>query len=73
MLHLWIIYVTSDLLLLCFRARLFIDALWSPAEKGLTSLLSFMMSKCEVVAFSLGQVWFLIISISDLCPFSYFY
>ena len=22
--------------LLCFRARLFIDALWSPAGKGLT-------------------------------------
>ena len=50
---LWIIYVTSVLLLLCFRARLFIDALWSPAGKGLTSLLSFVMSNCEVVTFSL--------------------
>ena len=28
------------LVLLCFRARLFIDALWSPAGKGLTSWLS---------------------------------
>ena len=27
----------SALCLLCFRARLFIDALWSPARKGLTS------------------------------------
>ena len=27
------------LVLLCFCAHLFIDALWSPAEKGLTSWL----------------------------------
>ena len=33
--------------------RLFIDALWSPAEKGLTSWLSFVMSNCEVVTFPL--------------------
>ena len=26
--------------LLCFHARLFVDALWSPAGKGLTSWLS---------------------------------
>ena len=37
------------LVLLGFRARLFIDALWSPAGKGLTSWLSFVMSNCEVV------------------------
>ena len=37
------------LVLLCFRARLFIDALWSPAGKGLT----FVMSNCEVVTFPL--------------------
>ena len=30
-------YVISVLFLLCFRARLFIDALWSPAGKGLSS------------------------------------
>ena len=41
------------LVLLCFRARLFIDALWSPARKGLTSWLSFVMSNCEVVTFPL--------------------
>ena len=52
--------------------RLFIDALWSPAGKGLTSWLSFVMSNCEVAAFPLdikGQVWCLIVSIPDLCIF----
>ena len=34
------------LCLLCFRARLFICALWSPIGKGLTSWLSFLMSNC---------------------------
>ena len=33
--------------------RLFIDALWSPARKGLTSWLSFVMSNCEIVTFPL--------------------
>ena len=37
--------------LLCFHARLFVDALWSPAGKGLTSWLSFVMSYCDVVTF----------------------
>ena len=50
---LWIIYVIYVLVLLCFRARLFINALWSPAGKGLTSRLSFVMSNCEVVTFLL--------------------
>ena len=45
------IYVISVLILLCFRTRLFIDALWSPAGKGLTSWLSFVKSNCEVVTF----------------------
>ena len=49
----WIIYVISVLFLLYFRARMSIDALWSPAEKGLTSWLSFVMSNCEVVTFPL--------------------
>ena len=35
--------------LFCFRARLFIDALWSPAGKRMTSRLSFVMSNCKVV------------------------
>ena len=50
---LWIIYIISVLFLLCFRARLFVGALWSPAGKGLTSWLSFVMSNCEVVTFPL--------------------
>ena len=37
--------------LLYFYARLFVDALWSPAGKGLTSWLSFVMSNCDVVTF----------------------
>ena len=41
------------LVLLCFCDRLFIDALWSPAEKVQTSWLSFVMSNCEVVTFPL--------------------
>ena len=50
---LWIIYVISVLFLLCFRARRFIDILWSPAGKWLTFWLSFVMSNCEVVTFPL--------------------
>ena len=41
----------SVLCLLC--ARLFICALWSPALKGLASLLSFVASYCEFVTFPL--------------------
>ena len=39
--------------LLCFRVRLFIDALLSPAGEGLTSWLSFVMSRYEFVTFPL--------------------
>ena len=38
-----------DLCLPCFFVRPFICALWSPAGKGLTSLLSFVVSNCEFV------------------------
>ena len=44
------------LFLSCFYyafMRLFINALWSPAGKELTSWLSFVMSNCEVVTFPL--------------------
>ena len=41
------------LVLLRFHACLFVDALWSPAGKELTSLLSFVMSNCDVVTFPL--------------------
>ena len=55
--------------------RLFICALWSPTGKGLTSWLSFVVSNCEFVTFLigiLGQVWYLIVSIPDLCTLTYF-
>ena len=41
------------LLLSYFYTRLFVDALRSPAGKGLTSWLSFVMSNCDVVTFPL--------------------
>ena len=70
-----IIYVFSVLCLLCICARLFICAFWSPAGKGLASWLSFVVSDCEFVTFPfgiLGQVWYLIVSIPDLCTLTYF-
>ena len=41
------------LVFLCFPVRLLIDALWSPAGKGLTSWLSFVISNCESATFLL--------------------
>ena len=41
------------LVLLGFHARLFVGALWSPAGRGLTSWLSFVMSNYDVVTFPL--------------------
>ena len=35
-----------------FVRGLFIDALWSPGGKGLTSWLSFVMPNCELVTFT---------------------
>ena len=55
---------------------LLIAALWSPAGKGLTSWLSFVVLKWVVVTFPfgiLGQVWYLIVSIPDPCPLSNFH
>ena len=55
-------------------SRLFIADLWSPAGKGLTSWLLFVMFRCVFVTFPcgiLGEVWFLI-SIPDLCRLSFF-
>ena len=53
-------------------SRLYIAALWSPAGNGLTSWLLFVMFNCVFVTFPcgiLGQVWYLIVSISDLAAF----
>ena len=41
----------SVLCLLCLCARLFIYALWSPAGKGLTSWLSFVVSTVSLSLF----------------------
>ena len=57
-------------------SRLFNAALWSPAGKGLTSWLLIVMFNCVFVTFQcsiLGQVWYLIESIPDLCRLSYFH
>ena len=39
------------LVFLSLYARLFVDALWSPAGTGLTPWLSFLMSNCDAVTF----------------------
>ena len=56
------------------RSSLFIAALWSLAKKGFTSWLLFVMYNCVSVTFPfgiLGQAWYLIVSIPDLCRRSY--
>ena len=59
---------------LCFvfvmLSRLSIAALWSPAGKGLTSWLLYVMN--IVIILLLGQVWYLIVSIPELCLLTYF-
>ena len=53
-------------------SRLFIAALWSPAGKGLTSWLSFVMFNCVFVTFpcgTLGQLWYMIVSILIFASF----
>ena len=62
------------LCLICLCACLFICALWSPAGKGLTSWLSFVVS---TVSLSLSQWYpgswgYLIVSIPDLCTLIFF-
>ena len=57
-------------------SRLFVVALWSPAWKGPTSWLSFVMLNCVFVTFLcgiLGQVWYLNVSVPDFCHLSFFY
>ena len=56
-------------------SRLLIAALLSPAGKELTAWLVFVMFNCVFVTFPCGilaQVWYLIISIPDLCRLSNF-
>ena len=56
--------LVSVLCLLCLCARLLICALWSPAGKGLTSWLSFVVSNCEFVTFPLVS-WILVLDCID--------
>ena len=55
--------VFSVFCLLCLCDRLFIDALWSPAGKGLAFWLSFVVYNCEFVTFPL-------VSKKTFCGFS---
>ena len=61
---------------LCYLCFVFvIAALWSPPGTGLTSWLLFVMFNCVFVTFPcgiMGQVWYLIVSIPNLCHLSYF-
>ena len=63
-------------LVFAILSRLFFAVVWSPAGKGgLTSWLLFVMSNCDFVTFLcsiLGQVWYLIVLIPNLCHLSFF-
>ena len=54
---------------------MFVVALWSPVGKLLTSWFFFLCDiSCAFLTFPyvvLGQVWYLIVSIPDLCSLSY--
>ena len=66
------VFFISCVLFIYYFSRLFIAALWSTAGKGLT----FVMVNRVFVTFPcgiLGQVWYLILSIPELCRLSYIY
>ena len=59
-----------------YSCHMIIAALLSPAVKGLTSWLSFVVFNCVFVTFPygiLGQVLYLIVSIPDICHISFFF
>ena len=60
------------LVLLCFRARVFIDAMWSPAGKELTSWLTFVFYNCEVETFPLVYGSGVVLDCIDFRPFALF-
>ena len=71
----WIICAISVLCLSCFLVCSLLPC-WEPAGKRLTSWLSFVVLNFVVDTFPfgiLGQVWYLIVLIPDLCPLSYFH
>ena len=56
------------------RFRLFIAVVWAPAGEGLTSWLLFVVFNCIFETFqcdTLGQVWYLIVSIHNLSLYEY--
>ena len=63
------------LCLLCLCVRLFIYALWSPAGKGMTYWLSFVVSNCglSLSNWYSGSGVYLIVLIPDLCTLTYFH
>ena len=62
--------------LICLCERLFIFALWSPARKraNLFALVCgvLWLIACHFPIGILGQVWYLIVTIPDLCTLTYF-
>ena len=64
---------------LCFvsvmLSCLFIESLWSPVGKGLTSWFSFFcdvfLCFCHFFMLCPGRMWYLIVSIPDLCLLPY--
>ena len=55
---------------------LLIAALWSCSRKVLTSWFSSVVLNCVVFTFPFGilsQVWYLIVSVTGLCPLSNFH
>ena len=73
---LWIFFVICVSCLSVILYFLFLASMWSPAGKGMTSWFSCI--SCFLVFYHfpiwyLGQVWYSIVSISDLCLLAYFY
>ena len=56
-------------------SRMFVAELWSPAGKRPNLLALFVMFSCVFVTFPcgvLGQVWYLVVLIPDICLLPYF-
>ena len=73
---LWILFVVCVSCLSVILSCMFFAAFWSPAGKGLAFWFSYILCFffCVFVAFPygvLGWVWYLIVSIQDLCLLPY--
>ena len=73
--HTHLLFLTLVLIFVLFMScvcHTFASALWSPAGKGLTFWLLFVISNGDFVTFPcgiLGQVWYSFVLIPDLCVF----